>query len=108
MESGEDTRVVFIRVCDTCDNAVLQQNQEIAISKSDSLRCVLHGESSKRLASPRNTKDKKHLHKKKDKNRASRQTQAGIGPSAPAHRGGHVQNRSRRREQGRGRQRTRP
>ena len=34
--------------------------------------------------------------------RASRQTQAGIGHSAPAHRGGHVQNRSRRREQRRG------
>ena len=40
--------------------------------------------------------------------RASRQTQAGIGHSAPAHRGGHVQNRSRRREQRRGRQKTNP
>ena len=32
-------------------------------------------------------------------NRTSRPTQAGIGHSAPAHRGGHVQNRSRRRKQ---------
>ena len=38
----------------------------------------------------------------------SRQTQAGIGHSSPAHRGGHVQNRSRRGEQRRGRQRTSP
>ena len=37
--------------------------------------------------------------------RTSRQTQAGIGHSAPAHKGGHVQNRSRRREQRRGRYR---
>ena len=35
---------------------------------------------------------------KKKKIRTSRQTQTGIGHSAPAHRGGHVQNRSRRRE----------
>ena len=39
-ESGEDTRVVFIRVCDTCDNAVLQQNQAIPINISDSLNFV--------------------------------------------------------------------
>ena len=45
--------------------------------------------------------------KKKKKNRTSRQTQAGIGHSAPAHRGGHVQN-SRHRKQRRRRQRTRP
>ena len=44
----------------------------------------------------------------KIKNRTSRQTQAGIGHSAPAHRGGHVQNKSRRRGQRRGRQRTGP
>ena len=30
MESGKDTKVVCIRVCDTCDNAVLQQNRAIA------------------------------------------------------------------------------
>ena len=47
---------------------------------------------------------KKHTHT----DRTSRRTQAGIGHSAPAHRGGHVQNKSRRREQRRGRQRTRP
>ena len=35
---------------------------------------------------------------KTKKNRASRQTQAGIGHSAPAHRGGHVQNSSRRKD----------
>ena len=46
--------------------------------------------------------------KKKKNFRTSRQTQAGIGHSAPAHRGGHVQNRSRRRKQRRRRQRTRP
>ena len=39
MESDEDTRVVFIRVCDTCDNAV-QQNKAIAINMSESLHCV--------------------------------------------------------------------
>ena len=42
------------------------------------------------------------------KNRTSRHAQAAIGYSPPAHRGGHVQNRSRRREQRRGRQRTKP
>ena len=48
---------------------------------------VLHGESSKHLAPPRNTKDGEK--KKKGKtDRTSRQTQAGIGHSAPAHRGG--------------------
>ena len=40
IESGEHSRVVFIRVCDTCDNAVRQQNQAIGINMSDSLRCV--------------------------------------------------------------------
>ena len=40
--------------------------------------------------------------------RTSRQTQAGIDHSAPTHRGGDVQNRSRRREQPRGRYRTEP
>jgi len=39
MESGEDTHVVFIRICDTCDNAVLQ-NQAITINMSESLNCV--------------------------------------------------------------------
>ena len=38
MDSGEDTHVVFIRVCDTCDNVVVQQNQAIAINMSDSLQ----------------------------------------------------------------------
>ena len=38
----------------------------------------------------------------------SRRTQTGIGHSAPAHRGRLVQNRSRRREQRWGRQRTKP
>ena len=42
------------------------------------------------------------------KNRTSCQTQAAIGHSTPAHRGGHVHNRSRRREQRWGRQRTNP
>ena len=42
------------------------------------------------------------------KNRTPRQTQPGIGRSAPVHVGGDVQNRSRRRELRRGRQRTRP
>ena len=36
--------------------------------------------------------------KKEKTDRTSRQTQAGIGHSAPAHRGGHVQNRIRRRQ----------
>ena len=40
MEAGEDTRVVFVRVCDTCDNPVLQQNQAIAVYMSDWLHCV--------------------------------------------------------------------
>ena len=44
----------------------------------------------------------------KKRNRTSRQTQVGIGHSAPEYRGGHVQDRSRRREQRRGRQRTKP
>ena len=39
---------------------------------------------------------------KKPTDRTSRQTQAGIGHSAPAHRGGHVQNRIRRRQALRG------
>ena len=41
---------------------------------------------------------KKHTHT----DRTSRQTQAGIGHSAPAHRGGHVQNRISRRQVRRG------
>ena len=49
----------------------------------------------------------KQKHKPKT-DRTSCQTQAGIGHSAPAHRGGHVQNKSRRREQRRGRYRTEP
>ena len=40
--------------------------------------------------------------KRKKKNRTSRQTQAGIGHSAPAHRVGHVHNRIRRRQVRRG------
>ena len=36
--------------------------------------------------------------KKKTPDWTSRQIQAGIGHSAPAHRGGHVQNRIRRRQ----------
>ena len=40
--------------------------------------------------------------KKKITDRTSRQTQAGIGHSAPAHRGGHVQNRNSRRQVRRG------
>ena len=44
----------------------------------------------------------------KIKDQTSRQTQAGIGHSAHVHRGGHVQNRSRRRDQRRGRYRARP
>ena len=40
IELGEDTRVVFIHACDTCDNAVLHQNQAIAINMSDSLHCM--------------------------------------------------------------------
>ena len=43
---------------------------------------------------------KKLILKKPD--RTSRQTQAGIGHSTPAHRGGHVQYRSRRRQTCRG------
>ena len=57
------------------------------------------------LSRPAHTKKKKFKIKL---NRTSRQTQVGIGHSAPAKRGGHVQNRSRRREQRQGRQRTRP
>ena len=48
------------------------------------------------------------LEKTEKRDRISRQTRAGIGHSAPAHRGGHLQNRSRRREQRRGRYRTEP
>ena len=40
--------------------------------------------------------------KKKKADRTSRQTQAGIGHSAPAHRGGHMQNRISRRQVRRG------
>ena len=40
MESGEDTRIVFIRVRDTCGITVLQQNQAIAMNNSDLLQCV--------------------------------------------------------------------
>ena len=40
--------------------------------------------------------------RKKKPDRTSRQTQAGIGHNAPAHRGGHVQNRIRRRQVRRG------
>ena len=40
MESHEDTRIVYMRVCDTCDNAVLRQNREIAVNMFDSLHCV--------------------------------------------------------------------
>ena len=40
--------------------------------------------------------------KKQKTDRTSRQTQAGIGHSAPANRGGQVQNRSRRRQVRRG------
>ena len=39
---------------------------------------------------------------KKQTDRTSRQTQAGIGHSAPAHRGGHMQNRISRRQVRRG------
>ena len=39
---------------------------------------------------------------KKETGQTSCQTQAGIGHSTPAHRGGHVQNRSRRRQARRG------
>ena len=31
-ESGEDTRVVFIRVCETCDNTVPQKNRALAMN----------------------------------------------------------------------------
>ena len=41
-------------------------------------------------------------------NRTSRQTQAGIGHSAPTHRDGHVQNRIRRRQARQGKTRTGP
>ena len=40
--------------------------------------------------------------KKKKKDRTSRQTQAGIGYSTPAHRDGHMQNRISRRQVRRG------
>ena len=40
--------------------------------------------------------------KKKKTDRTSRQTQAGIGHSLPAHRGGHMQNRISRRQVRRG------
>ena len=43
------------------------------------------------------TAGKKKGEKKRKKDRTSRQIQAGIGHSAPAHRGGQVQNRIRRR-----------
>ena len=43
-----------------------------------------------------------------DKTRISRPTQAGICHSAPAHRGGHIQNMRRRGEQRRSRYRTEP
>ena len=38
--SYEETRVVCIRVCDTCDNAVLQQNRAMATRLSNLLRCL--------------------------------------------------------------------
>ena len=40
MESGEDMHSCIIRVCDTCDNAVLQKNREVSINMSDALHCV--------------------------------------------------------------------
>ena len=43
------------------------------------------------------TRDREHLQSKKISDRTSRQTQAGIGHSAPAHRCGQVQNRIMRR-----------
>ena len=59
-------------------------------------------------AKPKRASATAHRKKKKKTNRASRQTQPGISHSAPTHRGGHVQNRSRRREQRRGTHRTDP
>ena len=40
MESGKTAGVLCIRVCDTRDNAVLQQNRAIAIQVSASLQSV--------------------------------------------------------------------
>ena len=46
--------------------------------------------------------------KNREKDRTAHQTQAGIGHSAPAHRGGHVQNSRTRRELRQGRYKTKP
>ena len=75
----------------------------------DVVRCCCLSHSHSTLSNPCRTADGKQKKKKGQKrDRISRRTQAGIGHSAPAHRDGHVQNRSRRREQRRGRHRTNP
>ena len=38
--SDEDTRVVCIRECDTCDNAVLQQSRAVAVLLPEALHCL--------------------------------------------------------------------
>ena len=42
-------------------NSVVERSRIAFSMKIFLVHCVLHGESSKRLATPRNTKDKKHL-----------------------------------------------